>query len=665
MNTVFFHPPRLLRIFAVSILLLCTKVNAQNPSLIHYKFYPLSFAYPALDIYGYSLDYFPEDSIYTLKILNNAESLDIGVWTETLAQGWNLGFKDKIMVFDSYFNPVSVIQFRHYNYVNVAGVSNRSIYLTGSQEYYPNITFTAISEIQWTHPPENQLRLVFEYDVDENTLIERLSTRDSSWYPSYNGQYKPYNGYVGASGLSGSMNIERNQNLVLIHDSLLIGGLQFFQNHWVNQNPYENTFGNLSYLSIKYSLADQTTSVDQVGAFPETNMFNFKYFSSKNSSSYYRIASFRGTTSEINPGGVLFIPPSDSAYVTYITKENVNSESQFLTPLYSFNNFRTDTILYNIGSEQDFYSLIEENNRIYLSERLFILTTANDTDSLYFRDCFENDTVYNRMIDFVDSDFGINAGRIVPYSKDLVYVLSDEGEPQIKLSIVNKYIGNTSIKAQSQTPKLSKVDSLFAWVSNYWALSDTTIALVKETPGNNTDTTFIDLPAGKGSCIYWLNGDLDLVDFWNIPYTSPALAGVLIGYIGKYSADTLLIQGTVVANTSTTLEPYGDAFIPFSENVSFLAFYSGLNSVSIKEAEFNPGFSVFPNPASGNITIKQDENAGFESYSIYDLSGRKVAEGSLPDSPPTAIAIDKLHAGMYIFTCTGKDKTASTKFVVK
>ena len=664
MGAIFNSPRRVAQFYAIAFLFVFTSVKAQSPSLIYYKTYPLSFAYPALDTYGYSLNYFHEDSIYTLKILNISEALDIGVWTETLAQGWNPDFKDKLIVFDSKFNPLSVLQFRHYNYVNVLDLSNRSIYLTGSQEYYPVIEYSAIPEIQWTHPSEDQLRFLFQYDIDENILTERLSTRDSSWLSGYSSQYKPYSGYVGASGLSKIMNDEFNRNMVMINDSIFIGGLNFFQNHWVNQAPYENSFGNLSYLSLKYSLTDQSTSVDQVGAFPETNMFNFKYFSSKNSSAYYRIASFRGAMSEINPGGDLFTSPSDSVYVTYITKENVNGESQYLTPLYSFNNFRSDTLEYNLWSEQDFHSLIEDSNRVYLSERLFISATTNGSDSLYFTDCFENDTVYNRMVDFVDPDFGNNVGRIVPYSKDLIYVLSDEGEPQIKLSFVNKFIGNYTLKAQSQKPKLFKVDSLFAWVSNYWSMSDTTIALVKETDGIS-DTTFIDLPAGKGSCIYWLSSDLDLVDFWNIPYSSSELAGVLIGYIGKYGIDTLLIQGTVVANTSSTLEPNGDAFISFSDNTTFLAFYSGLNSVNIKKPKSNYGFTVFPNPASGTITIKQAESAGFDSYSIYDLSGRKVKEGTLPTGPSAVIAIDKLKAGMYILKCMGKDQTSSTKFVVK
>lgn len=652
-----FNSFKLITLWTALVLMSLPQAKAQSPVLVHLKKYhvpPEFILYTEASDYG--LHYYSEDSLYTLKVPVLSETFQPGVWSDDPEQELNTAFSDKVILYDQNFNTLKILQFREPNRLNVIGATGQSVFFNAFRWYNSDIDLEAIPEIQWTHSSTDQNRFVLEYNRNTNTLAERVSVRDSVHQLNYLESDLPYLGYIQASGSVYNMRFYNLKNMTLLNNSTLVGGVNFFQKHWVNQTLYQSTSNNFGYLQLQYQIEDHNTVVTPVGPFPGVNMFNFMYFQSEHPDSYYRIGSFRGTMSTINPGGDLFVAPNDSAYVTYISRENINGESEFITPLYSFNNFRKDTSWFNLVSQQGFHSLVESDGLIYLSERFLVQLPIGD--SLQFTNYFGNDSVYVQMIDSI-------IGGSIPYSKDLIYAISDNGEPQIKLSMINKYLGNTELWYQSQQPKLYKVNNLLAWVSNYWAHSDTTIALVKETSGNTIDTTFIDLPAGKGVCIYWLNSDLSLVDFWNIPYTSSGLEGVRIDYIGKYGPDTLLIQGYINANTYTTLEPYGGAVIPFAENTSFLAFYAGLNSVNVKEATSNPGFSIFPNPASGTITVKQAENTDFNTYSIYDLSGKNVKAGSLPKGHSAIIEIDKITPGMYILKCTGKDQTSSTKFVVK
>ena len=610
------------------------------------------------------LEYFERDSVYALMLHTGAGNTDIGIWEGNTAN-WDENLKSKVIIYDRFFNPIRVLQFYGSSFIRPIGSADMRMYFNGvfyTSSANPTIT---IPEIQWSHTPQYGTRFLLEYDLADQTLTERVSIRDSipqNWY-SNSGQ--PYDTYCTASGFVSNPNLKK---MTLTSDLFTIASTAFYGAHTVNNVAYENTQNQMGYLSIRYQLDDQVTSVAPVGPFAESNIFDFDYFPSEDSAHYYRLGSFRGTQSPINAGGDTFAGwPTDSSYVTYLAKENAAGESQWITPLYSYNStqsdsFPTGNLMY---AQQKFRSLIEWNDRAYLSEDFSISTNALSPDTLYFRDCFGSDSAYFQMIDFID-EFGANNTRRLPYAKNLIYAVADNGDVAARLSYVNKYIGTISSGTIERYSRVFKAGDRLAWVTNYFAQSDTIIALTRTVPGNMPATTTVELPAGQGALIFWLDQDLNLLDHWNIPYTSPgySLDGIMIGYVGMYNTDTLLIQGNINESVTTRMDPFGNApNLYYPHSTPFLAFYGGMSPTAIKEARGLPTLNVYPNPAKNNLTVAQ--YSAFDRYAIFDLSGRKIQSDTFGPGATGKIDLKNLEAGMYLLRCRGASGYASAKFVIE
>ncbi len=420
----------------------------------------------------------------------------------------------------------------------------------------------------------------------------------------------------------------------------------------------------MSYMSVAYNTMGQSTTAEPIIP-PQTSLFNFRYFPSTDPGAYYRVGSLRGNETAVNPGGdIMGSFPSDSSYVVYLSKENSSGESEFITRLYSYNNLLPDTINGNpLVVSQIFESLVEWNDRTYLSQGLRARTSLiPGTDSLFFMDIFGTENTFYEMVE--NSDQEIDSVYRYPYAKHLIYVVSDEGEPQIELSIINGYAGSIWSVPQVQRPLLFKVGEKLAWTANYAAVSDTTLRLIRNTPGNATDTTYVELPAGKGSCIFWLDADLNLDDVWNIPYSAPDLLGVQIGYIGMVNSDTLVIQGHVAQGTTTSLDPIGNSpDVNYPDATTFLAFFSSLAVDATDDAPYEP-FEIYPNPADTRITVSSLPK-GCTHYSIHDLAGRSIQMGTLTNTlEDVHISIENLARGMYILSCYGNGAKMAGQFVV-
>jgi Secretion system C-terminal sorting domain len=92
------------------------------------------------------------------------------------------------------------------------------------------------------------------------------------------------------------------------------------------------------------------------------------------------------------------------------------------------------------------------------------------------------------------------------------------------------------------------------------------------------------------------------------------------------------------------------------DNVSWLPVAAGTNGF-IKN-----GFTLYPNPANGNVNIATNGNSGV--VSIYSTTGNKVFETTV-NSNSQNINVSALSAGLYIVRYTSGTATATQKLIVR
>src|SRR5690606_626373 len=98
-----------------------------------------------------------------------------------------------------------------------------------------------------------------------------------------------------------------------------------------------------------------------------------------------------------------------------------------------------------------------------------------------------------------------------------------------------------------QPPKLFEINGKLGWPHLYSSTSDTTIHVLKYSTDEAADSTGIDLPAGQGIYVLWVDQNLNIVDHTLFSFSVPSLgdAGVSIHNIKLLNQDTLLIDGKI------------------------------------------------------------------------------------------------------------------------
>jgi len=75
-------------------------------------------------------------------------------------------------------------------------------------------------------------------------------------------------------------------------------------------------------------------------------------------------------------------------------------------------------------------------------------------------------------------------------------------------------------------------------------------------------------------------------------------------------------------------------------------------------------FGLYPNPTANFLIVDNKELANSElRYAIYDLSGKKLAEGTLKNADTKRIEVSFLPKGVYIVNVSNGSKTFSNKFI--
>ncbi len=86
-------------------------------------------------------------------------------------------------------------------------------------------------------------------------------------------------------------------------------------------------------------------------------------------------------------------------------------------------------------------------------------------------------------------------------------------------------------------------------------------------------------------------------------------------------------------------------------------------TVNVLDIASSPVVHAYPNPANEHVTVFVD-GAGVYAYSLFDLTGRMVAAGSLFAGVPNVIGLSALPAGVYLLDLDGVHAPMRTRIIV-
>jgi hypothetical protein len=87
--------------------------------------------------------------------------------------------------------------------------------------------------------------------------------------------------------------------------------------------------------------------------------------------------------------------------------------------------------------------------------------------------------------------------------------------------------------------------------------------------------------------------------------------------------------------------------------------------IGIEEVDSDPGCIIFPNPTSGNVSLKFFQNNFKDfNYILYDLNGKSLRRGDI-DKAVVSISMEDLNPDTYFLVLSGKDQAVKTYKIIK
>jgi hypothetical protein len=85
----------------------------------------------------------------------------------------------------------------------------------------------------------------------------------------------------------------------------------------------------------------------------------------------------------------------------------------------------------------------------------------------------------------------------------------------------------------------------------------------------------------------------------------------------------------------------------------------------IPEVNGRPGvLSVYPNPGSDIFVLETDDQAGIESYQVYDARGGLIRSGKM-DPDKTVLDLSECDAGIYLVVASGSNNGTHHRKIIK
>jgi hypothetical protein len=491
--------------------------------------------------------------------------------------------------------------------------------------------------------------------------------------------YSEFTGYNAPSSPSGW---KRYFSFIDSEDHL-VSHFNFYGNHTAYNTDYFNAQpGQYGYVRVSVDLQSGEYSYTPVVS-DSGNVVNLEVRKPSALPEVYRSGWVQGHGAQISPMGSWQTQAGDSLYHLFLAKENEGGQQIWSTPIMSFNNTGVDNPEENApGVRTVSNGLIENDNAIFLSQSF--RGTAYFDDSLLTRGFFGEDDLTSNIYNYnsidstvFDSTIFTSPNNLLAHYSHNIFKLSSDGAhlSWLQLGGTNKVLYDSflSFSQLKNNGYIYEVGQKIAWTFDYSSQSDTTLRFVKRNVNGWADTTAINLPAGKGAYIIWLNEQLSIIDQWNIPYNIPGEIEndqvMSIKHISSFGSDTILIQGEIHGGggLSTSLDPFGQSPAQtFEGHAVFMAFYAAPDILSSStQTESSKAFKIYPNPASNKITIRTF-TPNRAQYAIYDLAGRQVLYGTIkPYNISNVVDISGLASGTYIVQMVDNEVSYSQKIVLK
>ncbi len=92
--------------------------------------------------------------------------------------------------------------------------------------------------------------------------------------------------------------------------------------------------------------------------------------------------------------------------------------------------------------------------------------------------------------------------------------------------------------------------------------------------------------------------------------------------------------------------------------------YTSSTTGSHKIQKLNPGFCIFPNPASAKLFIQNSSCDEF-GYNIYNITGKLVKSGQNMAGPMAEVNVSDMKKGVYLIRLIAGEKTETHKIIIK
>lgn len=612
------------------------------------------------------LRYQPTDSVYTWIFTDPGESVDLSILPNGAPYEINTGYYISPVVYDFNLNPIHSFKIAEgtaiYDFTKKLG--DKYMFVSSPQlsaEQGAASQFTTIPPLSGNYPGSyfsNYNTLLYNTGADP---ILTMPFQFTWYYPDiYNANPHPIPHFKDAIQFYG----QDHEKAAYVSDGHIITTHTMLDDvvlNWEDTISSGNNQWGTLWLKINPTTGDYiaTPILSNNGS-----VIPLTVFPSENNDFIYRTGTLRGHNLQVSPDGSIWENSAqDSLYHTFIVKENANGEQEWIRELFAYNDTWSDV---NPPQSGIFYiektpSLIELNNNIYLSNSIHI--TSVQGDSLYFRDFDGMETFH-----YPPEDYVFEYGYLAVAART-VYQIDEQGAAVNSLRQPLKFYNQNDLNYfhTRSEPYLFKVKDVLGWSNTYRSHTDTTVYFLKNDLNGTIDSMAVDLPAGKGAYILWLDSELNILETTNIPFTSADYnLGVQITDATLFHNDTLLLMGTIRNGTTTSLDPEGQAEdINYSGYNSFVGFYTlpSVLSTNVKKNAPAVSLNIYPNPGNNLITVKSEFLAGSD-YEVYDLTGRIVLKGDFSNSNSAVLNIEKLGSGMYILKINGADGgSVSEKFL--
>lgn len=610
-----------------------------------------------------------------------SDTVNIGVWSDyeigLVDENTNLIFRDQLVFYDDQLNVLDNLPLKisgnnsnlGFRSMQMAFGSNFNTVLYFGNNVPSSIYYYDYSSgiyTPWSNfiSDDEPMQAVFlNYNSSDNTIAELMRYTES-----YD---EPYPGYYNASSDQRSLRLSEGQVLSILNGSTLISYLNLCGNQSLKAFGETMSFtswnGQVNSLRIEMDLNSNEIITNQIGS-NTGNLTTFWLQPSNDLTDLYRIGLVRGNNTPVSvSGSEIEMEANDSLYHVFITKEDMAGNTQWLTELYGYNNYFSDTITnakFNVNNK---FNLIESNEHLFVSS--IVKAEASESDTMYYRNFLgETSSFFDQIPFFFGQIFPIQDIQI-SFSESSIFKLDEDGSVITKISHSNRTIGykphlESTLITHESNVNLFKVGNRLAWVNAYYAANDSIGKFVYTYNDGNQEIQNLELPSGKGVFVLWLDTDLNIVDntIFNIEYTDnqTTVFGIDIYSILPYTYDTLMIEGVIAKNVYTNLDPNGNSssFTTDQQN-RFLAFYSTA-STSVPN-RYKNSFNIFPNPVNNVLHISELKDSD-ALYEIMDITGKKVINGKLHHN---TIPLPNLKPGPYLISIKSKNGTGVQKFIIE